>query len=583
MAFMVAEFSLTALLQERASRKPDAAAYTFIDYETDPNGVSETVSWGQVYQRAQVVAEELLLCGSGGDRVAILAPPGLEYIVAFLGALQAGFVAVPLPVPQFGSHDERVHSAVRDCAPSVILTTFSAAAEVRKYAAACDGRPAARIIEIDSLDLATRCRLAAVRALHSRVAYLQYTSGSTRQAAGVIVTHQNVMINVEQAFSDYFGKVESSKIRLVSWLPFYHDMGLLLGICGPLITECSAVLTSPVSFLQRPARWMQMLAADYPTFSAAPNFAFELAARRTTDQDMAGRDLANVLGIASGAERVHAATIRRFMDRFARCNLGETVIRPSYGLAEATVYVASAEAGRPLKSARFDYEKLSSGHAKPCGVEVDGAIELLGHGASRSTTLLIVDPETGIGNPAGKVGEIWVHGENVAGGYWRKSQETQDTFHGNLVNPAPGTPKGPWLRTGDLGVISDGELFIIGRIKDLLIVDGMNHYPDDIETTTREITRGRVAAISVQNDRTEQLVVIAEVKMQGKSDEEQRKLRAVRREVTSVISRSHGLRIADLLFVTPGSIPTTTSGKIRRRACAERYRTDEFERLDVPT
>jgi long-chain fatty acid adenylase/transferase FadD26 len=575
--------SLTALLQERARRQPDAAAYTFIDYETDPNGISETLTWGQAHQRAQVVAEELLVCGPSGDRAAILAPQGFEYIVAFLGALQAGFIAVPLPVPQYGVHDERVSSALRDCAPSVILTTFSAAPEVTKYADGCNGGSAASVIEVDSLDLQAPCRLEPVRPSPSRPAYLQYTSGSTRQPAGAVVTHKNVIVNVEQAFSDLFGKVPSPGISLVSWLPFYHDMGLLLGVCGPLVTARSAVLMSPLSFLQRPARWMQMLAADYPTFSAAPNFAFELAAQRTSDDDMAGRDLGNVLGIASGAERVHAATIKRFTDRFARCNLGKTVIRPSYGLAEATVYVASADAGRALKSVRFDYDKLSSGHAKPCRIEVDGGVELIGHGTSRSTTLRIVDPESGIENPAGKVGEIWVHGENVAKGYWQKPRETEHTFGASLVNPSTGTPEGPWLRTGDLGVISDGELFIIGRIKDLLIVDGTNHYPDDIEATIQEITKGRVAAISVPNDRTEQLVAIAEVKTRGESDEEQtQKLRSMKREVTSAISSSHGLRIADLVFVARGSIPTTTSGKIRRSACAERYRQDEFERLDVP-
>ena len=205
--------------------------------------------------------------------------------------------------------------------------------------------------------------------------------------------------------------------------------------------------------------------------------------------------------IISGSERIHAATIRRFTERFSRFNLPDTALRPSYGLAEATLYVTSAPAGQPPATVRFDYEKLSAGHAKRCATS-EGGTELVSYGAPRASTVRIVDPETRIENPAGKVGEIWVHGDNVASGYWRNPQQSERTFGGRLVDPSPGTPEGPWLRTGDLGVMSEGELFIIGRIKDLLIVDGRNHYPDDIEATIQEITGGRVAAISIPDDRT---------------------------------------------------------------------------------
>jgi len=205
---------------------------------------------------------------------------------------------------------------------------------------------------------------------------------------------------------------------------------------------------------------------------------------------------------------------------------------------------------------------------------------LVSVGTPRASTIRIVDPDTRVENPAGMVGEIWLHGDNIANSYWRKPQQSQRTFGGQLIDPSPGTPLGPWLRTGDLGVIYDGELFIIGRIKDLLIVDGRNHYPDDIEATTQEISGGRVAAISIPDDRTERLVVIAEMKNRGNSEELQQRLRTVRAQVTSAISKSHGLRVADLVLVPPGSIPITTSGKIRRSSCLEVYRQDEFSRLD---
>ena len=578
----VSEASIPALLREQARRQPDAPAYTFIDYDLDPVGYSETLTWSQVQWRVQVVAAELASYGSPGDRAAILAPQGLDYIVGFLAALEAGFIAVPLSVPLFGAHDERVSATLKDCSPVAILTTSAVVNDVVSCAHALPGSPPA-VIEIDALDLDRPRGLHPTNTPQTKTALLQYTSGSTRQPTGVVVTHKNVIANLAQVIADYFediGGVPPRDLTLLSWLPFYHDMGLLLGLTAPVVLGLHAVLTSPVAFLQKPARWMQLLASNTRPFSAAPNFAFELAVRRTSDDDMAGLDLGHVQVILSGSERIHAATLRRFTERFSRFNLPETALRPSYGLAEATVYVASSSPGCPPTTVRFDYEKLSAGHAQPCGNE--GCSELVSLGVPRACTMRIVDPETCIENPAGKVGEIWLHGDNIAGGYWRNPQLSEGTFGGRLVDPSPGTPQEPWLRTGDLGVMSEGELFIIGRIKDLLIVDGRNHYPDDIEATIQEITGGRVAAISVPNDRSEQLVAIIELKKRGSSDDEVvDRLHTVKREVTWAISKSHGLRVADLVLVPPGSLPITTSGKVRRSACAERYRQDEFTRLDT--
>jgi long chain fatty acid CoA FadD26 len=575
----VVETSVAAMLREQVRQHRDAPAYTFIDYEVDPAGFSQSLTWFQARHRAQVIAGELASCGSPGDRVAICAPQGLEYIIGFLGVVEAGFIAVPLSAPMFGAHDERLSAALLDSSPVAILATSAVVNDVVSCARALPGPPPA-MIEIDALDLDAE-QASAISTRHTKTALLQYTSGSTRKPTGVVVTHKNIFANVEQVLSDHFednGKVPPPDTTLVSWLPFYHDMGLLLGIVGPVLTGLHAVLASPMAFLQRPARWMQLLARNTRPFSAGPNFAFELAVRRTSDDDMLGLDLGHVFSITTGSERVHATTIRRFTERFSRFNLPDTALRPSYGLAEAMVYVASS-AGRPPTTVHFDYEKLSAGYAKRCGEAV--GTELVSHGAPRACTVRIVDPETRIENSAGKVGEIWVHGANVADGYWRNPQLSEQTFSARVVDPSPGTPLGPWLRTGDLGVVYDGELFVIGRIKDLLVVDGRNHYPDDIEATIQEITGGRVAAISVPNDRSEQLVAIVELKNRVSSDEEiLDRLHAVKRKVTSAISKSHGLRLADLVLVPPGSIPITTSGKVRRSACAERYRQNEFTRLD---
>jgi long-chain fatty acid adenylase/transferase FadD26 len=577
----VTQASIPAALRERARQRPDAPAYTFIDYELDPAGYSQTLTWSQLHQRAQVVAGELASCAPPGERVAILAPQGLEYVVGFFAALEAGCVAVPLPVPQFGAHGERASAALQDSAPVALLTISAAVDDVASCARALPGTPPA-VIEIDALDLDAPSTFQPVSAPHTKTAVLQYTSGSTRSPAAVVVTHKNIFANLEQLTADYFeadGKVPPPDLTLVSWLPVYHDMGLLVGITGTLTMGLHSVLMSPMAFLQRPARWVQQLAKNTRVFTAVPNFAFELAARRTTDEDMAGLDLSDVHTVLSGSERVHAATIRRFIDRFSAFNFPATALKPSYGLAEAMVYVNSSGPGRPPSVATFDYEKLSAGHAEAC--DNAAGVELVGVGTPRASTIRVVDPENRVENPAGMVGEIWLHGDNIANGYWRKPQQTQRVFGGQLVDPSAGTPLGPWLRTGDLGVIYDGELFIIGRIKDLLIVDGRNHYPDDIEATTQEISGGRVAAISIPDDRTERLVVIAEMKNRGTSDEEmQQRLRSVRQQVTSAISKSHGLRVADLVLVPPGSIPITTSGKIRRSSCVEVYRQDEFSRLD---
>jgi long-chain fatty acid adenylase/transferase FadD26 len=575
------EDSIPAALGERARQKPDAPAYTFIDYELDPDGCSQTWTWSQLYQRVHVVAGEIASCTSPGDRVAILAPQGLEYVIGFYAAMEAGCIAVPLPVPQFGAHDERASAALQDSAPMALLTTSAVITDVVACARALPGTPP-EVIEIDALDLDAEPTFQPGSRSHAKTAVLQYTSGSTRSPTAVVVTHKNIFANTEQVIADYFqddGKVPPPDLTLVSWLPTYHDMGLLLGITFALKIGLHSVLMSPMAFLQRPARWMQQLAKNSRSFTAVPNFAFELAARRTSDADMAGLDLGDVHTVLSGSERVHAATVRRFIDRFSRFNFPETALKPSYGLAEAMVYVSSSGPGRPPTVVNFDYEKLSAGHAEACEDKV--GVELVSVGTPRASTIRIVHPDTRAENPAGMVGEIWLHGENIANGYWRKPQESQRTFGGQLVDPSAGTPLGPWLRTGDLGVIYDSELFIIGRIKDLLIVDGRNHYPDDIEATTQEISGGRVAAISIPDDRTERLVVIAEMNNPGNSGEEmQQRLRAVRQQVTSAISRSHGLRVADLVLVPPGSIPITTSGKIRRSSCIEVYRQDEFSRLD---
>lgn len=581
----MSDTSLIGVLRERASLQPEDIAYTFMDYDHEWDGVATTLTWAQLHRRVRSLAVEMRAHGKIGDRAVLLAPQGLEYVIGFLASLEAGIIAVPLSVPMIGQHDERVSAVIKDSSPSIILTTSPAAATVAEYVSTQDGVGSATVIEVDALDLDARRKSLSSREVKPETAYLQYTSGSTRTPAGVMVTNRNLTSNFEQmmcAFFPHFGKVPPAGAHVVSWLPFYHDMGLLLGIVAPILGGWSTVFTTPLSFLARPARWIQLMGSYPRVVTGGPNFAFELAAGRTTDEDLDGIDLGDVIAVYSGAERVHEATLKRFSQRFAKFNFDEGVIRPSYGLAEATLFVGTGVPGPP-SVVPFDPERLSAGTADRV---TDGGTKLVGYGRPEDPVVRIVDAETRVEVPAGGIGEIWSYGENNCLGYWEKPEQTEHTFHGSIENPTEGTPVGPWLRTGDLGFLSDGELFIIGRIKDLLIVRGSNHYPDDIEATIQEITGGRVAAIAVDGDRTEQLVAIIEVKKRGETEADVvQNFTTIKRDVASAVSQTHGISAADLVLVPRGAIPITTSGKIRRQSCAEKYRNLEFLRLDdkVPT
>ncbi len=571
------EVSILSVLRERAGLTPDDLAFTFTDYDRDWDGGTESLSWSQLYRRTLNVAHEVARHGSPGDRALIVAPQGLAFIAAFLGAMQAGFVAVPLAVPVPGTRDERLSAVVTDTSPAVVLTTAGVFDIAAQYVD--DGAAVIAVIAVDTLaldDAPPDPEDAWAGPESPDIAYLQYTSGSTRLPAGVMISHRNLVANFEQLMPDYFaryGGVMPPGAKMVSWLPFYHDMGLMLGIAAPILDGCGADLLSPLAFLARPARWLHALSRHDKAFSAAPNFAFDLTARRTTEADINGLDLSGVIGIINGAERIHPSTLVRFSERFSAIGLRPEMVLPSYGLAEATVFVASGSGGLAPTVVEFDADQLSRGIA----VRHPGGAPLLRYGLPTSPLVRIVDAETRRSCPDGIVGEIWTHGENVSSGYWRKPEQTGSAFGATLADPPAEVPAGDWLRTGDRGFVSEGELFIVGRIKDMLIVRGRNHYSEDIEATVQKITRGRVAAIAVSDEQTEQLVTIVELKDHDSAE----LLTGVKNDVIAAISRAHGLQVTDIVLVGPGSIPTTTSGKIRRSACVEQHRQGRFVRLDA--
>ena len=374
------------------------------------------MTWSQVYQRAQLVAAELAHCGSVGDRAAILAPQGLEYIVGLLGAIEAGFIAVPLSVPMFGTHDERVSAALTDCAPAVILTTSAVVNDIVSSVHGLPG-PAPAVIEVDALDLDAPPAFQPPNTPQTKTALLQYTSGSTRVPAGVMVTQRNLVANLEQIKADYFedsGGVPPSDTTVVSWLPFYHDMGLMLGIFGPIAYGLQRRVDEPDG-VSAEAR-----AVDAVSWRATRDRSRRRRTSRTNWR-CDGRPTRTwpgwTWGTCSASSPVPNGYTPPRSDASPSGLPASTfltrAIRSAYGLAEATVYVASALPGRPLPIARFSYEKLSAGQAKRC--TDDAGVDLISHGPPRSCTVRIVDPETRVEKPAGKVGEIWVHGDNVAG------------------------------------------------------------------------------------------------------------------------------------------------------------------------
>src|SRR5258705_1762650 len=383
------------MLHGRASLRPGEVAFTFTDYEHDPVGVSMSLTWSQLSGRTLNVARELSLHASVGDRAVILAPAGLDYVAAFLGSMQAGLIAVPLPLPHRGSSHDRVSAVFDDTSPSVVLTTSAVADDIAEYLhrARLDAVP--KIIEIDSMNLDDDGGPGFSTADFPSTAYLQYSSGSTRLPTGVMISHRNLQVNFEQLMRSLFAGTQvnsSTDLTIVSWLPFYHDMGLVLGVCAPILGGYPAELTSPIAFLERPARWMRALAENPRAFSGAPNFAFDLAARKTSDSELAGLDLDGVRGIINGAERVDPATLERFADRFAHFNFQDHMLRPAYGMAEATVFVTSGTWRDSSAAFGFDVDEVCTGRAQRRAARAGSA--LVRYELPQSPGVRIVDVDT---------------------------------------------------------------------------------------------------------------------------------------------------------------------------------------------
>ena len=544
------------LVVERVERwargRADTPAFTYVAHG---GGSTETLTWREIDARARGVAGRLREVARPGDRAAVLAPQGLGYVAAMLGAFYAGVVAVPLFPPGLPRHGERLAHILRDAAPVCALTTSDAPGEAAAYVD--------RVLAVDTIPPGDAARTPVDA---GDVAYLQYTSGSTRAPAGVVITHGALTANAEQlarAVNPAPGRAVA-----VSWLPLFHDMGLVLTLGMPAYGPYRSVFMDPVAFLMRPSRWLRLVSdeRDGEVFTAAPNFAYDLCADRVTPEERATLDLSGVRLFLNGAEPVRRTTVERFTEAFAPAGLRPEAMCPAYGLAEATVYVSADSPDRPPRATAFDRDRLAAGTAT--GPEGGAVTYLMSCGRPVGQEVLIVNPVTGRVREPGGVGEIWVHGPNVARAYWGRDG-SRGTF-GATVD-APGVPGGPWLRTGDLGVRYDGELYVTGRVKDLIIADGRNHYPQDIEATVQDahpaLRRDRAVAFSVPGPEGECLAVVAERDRRAGETAPEEVARAVRRAV----AEGHELRLHDFVLAEPGGVPRTSSGKIARAACRRRY------------
>lgn len=563
---MASCLTLFDLARWRGIHQPGRRAFTFL---LDGGDKEAHITYKELDRRARAIGALLQRQAGAGERALLLYPPGLEYITAFFGCLYAAVIAVPVYPPNPARLERtlpRLRSIALDSRPTVVLTTSSILPIATTLAAQDPAFATTTWLATDSLtgEEAAAWRAPAVGS--DTLAFLQYTSGSTATPRGVMVGHANLMHN-ESLIRRAFALTEQSVG--VSWLPLYHDMGLIGNVLQPLYTGFPCVLMSPADFLQKPVRWLRAIARYHATASGGPNFAYDLCINQVTPEQCAALDLRSWKVAFNGAEPIRPETLERFAVLFEPCGFRREAFFPCYGLAEATLLVSGGPTpARPVlvhaqKSALERKQvKLTSGE------EQGRTSTLVGSGQVLSDQrVLIVDPQTRTSCQPGQIGEIWVAGPGVAQGYWNSPQETGETFRARLAD----SDEGPFLRTGDLGFLQDGQLVVTSRLKDLIIIRGRNHAPQDIERTVEAshpaLRPGCGVAFSVDVQGEEQLAVVYEVRRQYLSAESEEVAAAIRQAV----AEQHELHVYAVVFLKTGTLPKTSSGKLQRRACRDEF------------
>lgn len=561
--------TLIDLLRYRAEHQPHQLAYQFLE---DGKTEAACYTYQQLDQQARAIAAQLQ--HAQGERALLLYPQGVDVVAAFCGCLYAGVIAIPVPPPDAGRMKRalpRLLEIVKDADASLVLSN-QRIIDLLKNDAVSPQFEQMTWLNTEQLELALADQWQDPQINQDALAYLQYTSGSTSVPKGVMLSHYNLLHH-----SAYLQRAcgYTSDGATVTWMPYFHDYGLVEGLIQPLYTGVPCYIMSPLAFVKRPQRWLEAISKYRATHSQAPNFAYDQCVRRVKPAKREGLDLSCWKAAGNAAEPINPRVMREFVDAYAPCGFQWTTFAPAYGLAEATLLVSSKQVATEPIILSLDATALEKGRVAPAQEDkLQRDIVSCGQLVCE-TEVVIAEPDTSVRCQADEVGEIWVADPGVASGYWQRPEVTQETFKARLKN-APGT--GPYLRTGDLGFMRDGELYITGRIKDLIIIRGTNHYPQDIEWTVQHLNPALRpdygAAFSIIDDGEEKLVVVQEVERQHQltlaTDE-------VLADIRQAISEVHELQVSAIALVKSGNVLKTSSGKIQRRACRDSFLAGQLE------
>lgn len=562
--------SVIALLQGQAAAQPEHTAFVFLE---DGEAEGGRISYRELDLRARQLAAQLLELGQKGERVVIMYPSGIEYLVAFFGCLYAGLVAVPVALPRRNRSVERLRGVVADSGARLAFAPAQVQANLGRWfpedtvlnglvwvEVPVDVVAGGRLLEGDSVG-------------PDDLAFLQYTSGSSGIPKGVMVSHGNLLHNAAMA-ATAFG--HTSETIFVGWLPLYHDMGLIGNVLQPLFLGVTSIFMAPNAFLQKPVRWLNAITRYKGTTSGAPNFAYDLCVERISEGDLQALDLRSWKVAFNGAEPVRAGTLSRFAARFAPCGFVADSYYPCYGMAEATLFITGGESSLAPKVGHFSAEALRRNRGVPVSEGEGVALVSNGH-AWLGLVLKIVDPQTLVELKEGEVGEVWIHSPSNAHGYWNRPELSAEVFGAHLNGET-----GPdYLRTGDLGFVDGAELYLTGRHKDLIVIRGSNHYPQDIEETVAgahdAVALAGVLAVSVEVKGVEQLVLGVEI---GRTWIQGLEATPIYQAIRAAVAEVHQLHVYDVVLLREGGLPKTTSGKVMRRPFGLSYQAGELEMLE---
>ena len=559
--------TLVDLVQFRAQQQPYQTVYTFLK---DGDIEESSLSYQELDRRARTVGAHLQALGLAGQRVLLLYPAGLDFIVAFFACLYAGVVAIPAYPPRNHRNLPRIQAIIADAESTVVLTTTTSLAKTQSIFQRANTPDGLRWIATDTLTDEIAGDWQRPQLNSDTLAFLQYTSGSTGSPKGVMVSHGNILSN-EEMIRVAFQHTPSDVV--VGWLPMFHDMGLIGNVLQPVYLGAQVILMSPAAFLQRPIRWLRAISTYRATTSGGPNFAYDLCTRKISPEERTTLDLSSWRVAFNGAEPIRASTLDEFSDAFASCGFRREAFFPCYGLAEASLLVSGGPADLPPAVFSVDRSALDQHRIVPVSVKARDTHKLVGSGGNvPGQRIAIVNPETLAQCAPEEIGEIWIAGDHIAKGYWGQPNETTATFQACLADIG----EVPFLRTGDLGFLREGNLVVTGRAKDLIILRGRNVYPQDVELTAEQshpaLRPGCGAAFSVQIDNQEQLVVVQELEPRTKGD-----LQEVLRSIRQVVAEEHEIQVYHVVLIKAGAIPKTSSGKIQHLATRAKYLAGELQ------